>query len=114
MTFGFVLKFVPLGRIIIFLISSPDFDLHKAKGSALPGGLVMVDGGGPAVLLALLVVLSLVLEWVCVLGGLVGVVSLRRALWVFGGVQVCKWLLGLGFVNGGECGLVVVRVWVWV
>ena len=29
-------------------------------------------------------------------GGLVGVVSLRRALWGFGGVQDCGWLLGLG------------------
>ena len=39
---------------------------------------------------------SLSLGWVCVLGGLVGVVSLRRALWGFGGVRFCVWLLGLG------------------
>ena len=36
-----------------------------------------------------------ILGWVCVLGGLVGVVSLRRALWVLGGVQFCGWFLGL-------------------
>ena len=43
-----------------------------------------------------------------------GVVSLLRALWVFGGVQDCGWLLGLGVVDGGSCGLLVVKVWVWV
>ena len=37
-----------------------------------------------------------ILGWVCVLGGLVGVVSLRRALRVLGGVQFCGWLVGLG------------------
>ena len=28
---------------------------------------------------------------------MVGVVLLGRALWVFGGVWVCVWFLGLGF-----------------
>ena len=37
-----------------------------------------------------------ILGWVCVLVGLVGVVWVRRALWVFGGVCVCGWFLGLG------------------
>ena len=42
-----------------------------------------------------------------------GVVSLQRALWFFYGVQVCGWLLWLGFVEGCGCSLVVVWGWVW-
>ena len=50
-----------------------------------------------------------ILGWVCILGGLVGVVSLRRALWGFGGVQDCGWLLGLGV--GWALWMAAVVVW---
>ena len=107
--------------------------MGSGSSSALPGGLVMVDGG--VLLLALLVVLSLVrggdprvglhprgglrpepaaeawARWPGVTAP--GVVSLRRALWGFGGVQDCGWLLGLDVGWACGCGLVVVRGLVW-